>query len=51
LELTLPPNKRSEITTIESILLRAKEDLRESLKNNNLGEEHSTKMVAFLEKL
>jgi C4-type Zn-finger protein len=47
----LPPNKRSEITTIESILLRSKEDLHESLKNNDMGEEHATKMKAFLEKL
>jgi C4-type Zn-finger protein len=52
LELTVPTANRAEITTIESILLRAYEDLSETLKSKNeLEEENIGKLKNFLEKL
>lgn len=51
LELTLPPANRAEVTTIESILLRAHEDLAQTLKSNTLEEEAQAKLLHFLDKL
>jgi zinc finger protein len=51
LELTLPPTKRAEITTIESILLRAHEDLSSTLTGDPANIEVEGKLKTFLEKL
>jgi zinc finger protein len=51
LELTLPPAKRAEITTIESILLRAYEDLSSTLTGDPARADEEGKLQAFLERL
>jgi zinc finger protein len=52
LELTIPPAKRAEITTIESLLLRAHEDLLPTLSSQPaLDEDKLAKLNSFLAKL